>query len=638
MALLTVNNLSKSFTDEYLFQNVSFEIYENNKIGLIGANGTGKTTLFRILLGMEPYDDGEIVLPKNTTIGYMEQHVCNDFERSAYDEVLTVFSNLLDIETELSDIQSKLISNDGNTDTLIEKQIILRETYERDGGLTYKSRARSALIGLGFTEGTINQKVGVLSGGEKAKLQLAKLLLSGSNLLLLDEPTNHLDINSLEWFEDFLKSYKGSFLIISHDRYFLDNVTNLTLSLHNKMVSSYKGNYSVYLKLKAEEELTIKRKYETTMKEIERLEGIVEQQRRWNREKNIRKAESTLKMVDRLKETLQKPESEEKQISLGFKASRRSGSDVFSCENLGLSISEKKVFSGVNMDIKRGEYVFLIGENGCGKTSFLKTILGIYKEYFGEYKFGVGVETGYYDQIQSNLHEHKTVIDEIWDDYPEKTETEVRSALALFLFFRDDVYKLIGSLSGGERARVLLLKLMLSKANFLLLDEPTNHLDVLSCEALESALREYDGTLLIVSHDRYLINQIADKIYVLSKDGAQMYAGNYDYYREHKTTIKAQEKPVSTKTNENKLRRENEAKLKKIKKELAQVEREVSENDEKLSELHNKLETPEVAADYTVVLEITEEINKLTMRTNKDMGIWEKLAKKIEKLENELAI
>ena len=639
MALLTVTNLSKAFTKEFLFQNLSFEVYENNKIGLIGPNGAGKTTLFRILLDIEGYDDGDIAFSKNTKIGYMEQHVCNDLEKTAYDEVLTIFSNLISIERKLQSIEEKLMGNPSNMDELIEQQMLLRETFERDGGLTYMSRARSALIGLGFTDEGIYQKVGVLSGGQKAKLQLAKLLLSDSNFMLLDEPTNHLDINAVEWLEDFLKNYKGAFLVISHDRYFLDNVTNRTFSLHNKRISAYKGNYSRYLELKKQDDIALKRKYDNTMKEIERLEGIVEQQRRWNREKNIRTAESKLKVIDRLKENLEKPESEDKQITLGFKASRRSGNDVFSCENLSLSFSDNTIFTNANMDIKRGEHIFLIGENGCGKTSFLKTILGIYKEDFGEYKYGTGVEVGYYDQIQSNLHDYKTVLDEVWDDYPEKSETEIRKALALFLFFGEEVYKDIWALSGGERARILLLKLMLSKANFLLLDEPTNHLDILSCEALEDALKDYEGTLLVVSHDRYLINKIADKIYVLSKDGTQMFEGNYDYYREQKLQEPIVKKDASPKPlNENKTRRELETKLKKIKKELSAVERKIAENEENLSALHAQLEKPEIAADFNKVMEVTSQIDEISSKNEEDMLLWEELAMQIEELENEIAL
>lgn len=640
MAILTVNHITQSFGETTILEDVTFEMQKGERIGLVGVNGSGKTTLFKVLTGEYTPDEGSAVYSKETVLGYMEQHVCRDFQKTALEEVLTVFAPLLKMERELEDLSALLSKNppEEELNRLIERQTALNDRFVDLGGLTCRSRARSALMGLGFTEEQLSNRVGVLSGGQKAKLQLAKMLLGGANLLLLDEPTNHLDINAVEWLEDFLKNYSGSYIVISHDRYFLDKVTSRTLELQNKRLDSFKGNYTRYLALREEKRKARERVYESTQKEIKRIEGIIEQQRRWNQERNYVTIASKQKQIDRLEATLEKPEQDPDSIRFQFHASRRSGDDVLTAEGLSLSFDGGgALFRNVDLEIKRGEKIFLIGPNGCGKTSLFKILLGQYRQDSGTVRIGAGVDVGYYEQSQLSLHDEKEVIDEIWDLHPTMTQTEVRNALAVFLFKGEDVFKPVGGLSGGERARVLLLKLMLSKANFLLLDEPTNHLDIGSCEALEDALSGYDGTLFIVSHDRYLINKLADKVYVLSKDGAALYHGNYDFYlekRQQQLEAAPQAAPPP-KVNAYKLRKERESELRRKKSALSRLEREIEETDETLAALEAQLSDPEISADYEAVTETSAQIAALHEQADALLAEWTTLSEELEQLQAE---
>lgn len=639
MAILTVNNIQQSFGEEVILQNITFEMQKGERVGLVGVNGSGKTTLFKVLTGEYTPDTGSVVFSKETVLGYMEQHVCRDFHKTAFEEVMTVFAPLLRMERELDDLSTLLSSHPAQDEMerLILRQTELNDRFVDGGGLTCRSRARSALLGLGFTEEQLQSKVGVLSGGQKAKLQLAKMLLGGANLLLLDEPTNHLDIQAVEWLEDFLKNYNGSYIVISHDRYFLDKVTDRTLEMEGKSLTSYKGNYSRYLELRAEHRLAMQRVYENTQKEISRIEGIIEQQRRWNQERNYVTIASKQKQIDRLETTLEKPEDDPESIRFQFKASRRGGNDVLTAQDLSLSFGGPKLFENVNLEIKHGEKVFLIGPNGCGKTSLFKILLGQYTPDSGVVRLGSAIDVGYYEQSQLSLHDEKTVMDEIWDLHPQMTQTEVRSALAVFLFKGEDVFKPVGALSGGERARVLLLKLMLSKANFLLLDEPTNHLDIGSCEALEDALSGYDGTLFVVSHDRYLINKLADKVYVLGKEGAKLYLGNYDSYLEQREKEQAavEEQRPEPKVNLYKLRKEREANLRKKRTALSRLESQIEENDQQIKTLEQQLEDPEFAADYEAVVAASQEISGLHQKAEDLLMEWTQLSEELEALEEE---
>ena len=633
MAILTVNNIKKMFGTDVIIQDITFEVQKGDRIGLVGINGSGKTTLFKVLNGEYTADEGTFTPARETSIGYMEQHVCRDMEKPAFDEVMTVFAPLLKMEAEIEVLTTKISEMPENLNELIEKQAELNDRFIADGGLTCRNRAKSTLIGLGFAPEQIYAPIGVLSGGQKAKIQLAKMLLGESNLLLLDEPTNHLDIPSVEWLEDFLKNYNGSYIVISHDRYFLDAVTNRTFEIENTHLTEYKGNYTKYLQLKEENRLAMQRVYDNTQREIKRIEGIIEQQKRFNQERNYVTIASKQKSIDRLQAALEKPEDDPDTIKFQFKASQRGGNDVLEAEELALSFGDHRLFKNVNLDIKRGEKVFLIGPNGCGKTSLLKVLLHIYKQTFGDFRFGANIDIGYYDQAQGNLDESKTVIDEIWDLHPYMTQTQVRSALAVFLFKGEDVYKPVKGLSGGERARVLLLKLMLSKANLLILDEPTNHLDIGSCEALEHALLGYDGTLFVVSHDRYLINKLADKIYYLTPSGTTLYLGNYDAYLEARQKQEAA-KAAAEAENENavpkantvyKQKKERASEIRKRRAALSKCEREIEAAEAEIDTLNGQLSNPETASDYEKMMEITNKITEQKALADSLMNDWTEL-------------
>ncbi|WOC33539.1 MULTISPECIES: ATP-binding cassette domain-containing protein [Caproicibacterium] len=628
MALLSTSNLEKSFGTDVIFHGVSFEVQQNDRIGLVGVNGSGKTTLFKTLTGEYTPDAGNLYQAKNTVLGYMEQHVCRDLDRTAYAEVLTVFTDLLNMEKELNELNNAVTAQP--TDALIERQTLLNEQFVQSGGLTFRSRARSALLGLGFTDEQMGQVVGVLSGGQKAKLQLAKMLLSGANLLLLDEPTNHLDIQSVEWLEDFLRGWSGAFLVISHDRYFLDRLCSRIFELENGHLTTYKGSYTAFQEQKELNELSVQRQYDNTQREIKRMEDMVTQFRRWNREKSIRKAESKEKAIAKLESTLVTPEAKQASLSFQFPVAQRSGNDVLQAEGLSLAFEGRTLFHNVEISLHRSERVFLLGPNGCGKTSLFKTLLEQYQPAAGKVRFGANVDIGYYDQLQTGLHMEKRVIDEIWDTYPKMTETEVRSALAIFLFRGDDVFKPVSALSGGERARVLLLRLMLSQANFLLLDEPTNHLDIASSEALENALQNYEGTLFIVSHDRYLINKLADRIYWLTPNGAVPYVGSYDAFLEQRKAqqalAEAQKQAAAPKENAYQQRKAQQAALRKQKARLRHVEDRIEELEQQAETLNTQLSDTAVASDYEKALELTQQLDDVRQESDALMEEWETLS------------
>ena len=622
-----------SFGDRVLFDKVSFDIKEGERVGLIGANGTGKTTLFRLVLGQEQPTSGEIHPGKNTVVGYMEQHACRNSVRSIYDEVLTVFEPLMQIEIRLEQL-NRLIDKGGDIDALIDEQLRLHEKYERDGGLTYKSRAKSMLTGLGFPVEMHTLACDRLSGGQRSKLSLGKLLLSSPDLLLLDEPTNHLDIDSVEWLENFLSDYKGAALIISHDRYFLDRVTTRTMEIEHRRMRIYNGGYTKFIEQKEKDKLIEQRHYDNTMAEVHRIEKIIEQQKQWNRERNIRTAEHKQKSIDRLLDGLEKPESDEATLKFKFGTLVETGNDVLITQGLTKGFGAEPLFENVDLLIKKGERAFLLGANGCGKTTFLRVLVGQYIPQAGIRKFGENVRVGYFDQSLEGLHEDKTVLDEVWDQYRRLSQTEVRSALAAFLFRGDDVFARVGDLSGGEKARLAMLKLMLGGYNLLLLDEPTNHLDISSREALEDALLDYDGTMLIVSHDRYFINKLSTRILRLGRNGAEDFGNDYDEYLARLEAIKAQQaaqpKEKEIKEDGYKQRKLKDSEKRKLAAACRRVEAEIAKTEEEINSAQSELEKPETAADFEKVIELTARIDELNTKLELLLEEWEETQNKLE--------
>ncbi len=633
MPVLSVHNLTMTYIEHNLFTNVSFNIEPRDKVGFIGANGVGKTTIFRIINGEVSPTAGLISVSKDTKIGYMQQHACTHPNRGIYDEVLSVFEYLKDMHDEIDSLSNMIEQGEGNLDDLITRQTELIELYEREGGLTYQSRAKSALVGLGFTEDDFSKPTGTLSGGQMSKLSLCKLLLSKSNLLLLDEPTNHLDIKAVAWLESFLKDFKGEVIIISHDRYFLDAVTNKTIELEHNKITTYEGNYSTFIKKKEHEQEAVKNKYLNDMKEIKRIEGIIEQQRRWNREKNIVTAQSKQHQVDKIKEQLVTPDGELETLSFNLEPKRESGQDVLMCYDLEKSFDDEKIFSNLSMHLKKGERVFIIGPNGCGKSTLFKLLTSQHEPDSGEIRFGAKVDLSYFDQMQKDLDLNKSALDEVYDAYPKMDLTQVRTALGSFMFKGDDVFKQLSKMSGGERARVSLLKLMLKRGNLLLLDEPTNHLDTSSREALEKTLLNYGGTMLIISHDRYFINKLATRVLYMNESGFTEYLGNYDNYlertqnaeiaQENDSVSKAQDK---TKVNDYQLQKQLKAEIRKRKTQLTKCENRIAQLEEEIESLQLKMNDESIVSDYEKLSEITEQLQQSQDELDAQYELWAELS------------
>ena len=641
MIMLSCNNVSKSFGVETILEDISFSVNEGDKIGIVGVNGTGKTTLFKVITGIFPHDKGDIFTSKNCRLGYLEQNTNFYSEKTIYDEVISVFSDLIEAEEELRSLEHQIASLSAKESSSGDQLKKAMDTYgkkyeefEKKNGYAYKSEVRGTLKGLGFSDEEMNKPVNVLSGGEKTRVLLAKLLLSKPSLLLLDEPTNHLDADAIEWLEAFLRSYEETIMIISHDRYFLDQSVNRIFEMENKRLTSYNGNYTDYQKqAKINREIRL-RQYENQQRDIKKQEESIERLKAYGREKHLKRARSKEKMLDKV-DRLDKPQELRKKARFNFVLRHHSGNDVLKVQGLGKSFGDRKLFKGVDFDLYRGEKVALIGPNGVGKSTLFKIIMGDESQDQGEYKLGQGVDIAYFHQEQKSLNLENSIIDEVWDDNPHMTQTEVRNLLGAFLFEGEDVFKSIRSLSGGERARVAILKLILSKSNLLLLDEPTNHLDIDSKEVLEDALKEYEGTLLTISHDRYFLNTVVDRILVLKPNGIEEYLGNYEYYQNKKKEeyeksylAEMEDLPSKTKTQiKEERRREKELKKNenKAKKLIKDIEIEIELLEKQIGGLDYMLCQEEVYTSPERTREVNQEKSDLEKRLSKLYEKWEQI-------------
>ena len=637
--ILSCQGISKSFGEKVILEDASFHIEEREKAALIGNNGAGKTTLLRIIMGEIHADAGQVVLAKDKRIGYLAQYQDVQGHLSVYEELLSTKQYIIDMEERLRAMEVQMKNASGEElDRLMNSYTRLTHEFELENGYAYKSELMGVLNGLGFTEEDFTKQVATLSGGQKTRVALGKLLISKPDILLLDEPTNHLDMESIAWLETYLLNYPGAVFIVSHDRYFLDKVVTKVIEIDAGQVRMYAGNYSAYAEKKAQLRDAQYKAYLNQQREIKHQEAVIVKLKSFNREKSIKRAESREKMLNKV-QRIDKPVEVQSQMRLSLEPRVVSGNDVLTVEDLAKSFPQQKLFSNISFQIKRGERVALIGNNGTGKTTMLKILNGLLDADAGSFSLGAKVQIGYYDQEHHVLHAEKTIFEEISDTYPTLTETQIRNMLAAFLFTGDDVFKVISSLSGGERGRVSLAKLMLSEANFLILDEPTNHLDIASKEILEEALNSYTGTVLYVSHDRYFINQTATRILDLTNQSVVNYIGDYDYYLEKKeeltekyapTAQEATEEAKEETPSEGKLtwqqQKEEQARKRKQENELKKVEKRIEELETRDKEIDDTLVLPDVCTNVGRCAELSREKDKIQAELEELYEKWEELA------------
>lgn len=641
MIILQINQLTKYFGADLILSNIKLEVQSKDRIALVGRNGAGKSTLLKIISNQLSYDSGDIIKPKEVTIGYLAQDTGLQTERSIWDEMMTVFSGLKEMENQMRTLEAKMgdpaFFEDGPLYARILKEYDeIQEAFKQKGGFQYEADIRSVLHGLRFSEFDYQTPIETLSGGQRTRLALAKLLLTKPDLLILDEPTNHLDIDTLSWLEGYLQGYPGALLIVSHDRYFLDKVVTTVYEISRKQSAKFLGNYSAYLAQKAEQYEREMKMFEKQQDEIAKLQDFV--QRNLARASTTKRAQSRRKQLDKM-QLMDRPQGDEKSASIMFDIDRQSGNDVLKANNLAVSYDRTPIFRHVDLSLARGDSVALVGPNGIGKSTLLKTLVKQLEPLEGSFSFGANVSVSYYDQQQADLNSNKTVLAELWDEYPNKMEKEIRTILGNFLFSGDDVLKPVSTLSGGEKARLALSKMMLQRSNVLILDEPTNHLDLDSKEILENALIDYPGTILFVSHDRYFINRLATKVYELSRIGATEYLGDYDYYIEKKEEAMelarleseaASASPVrAAQADKEKPSYEQEKEAKRLerqkKRRLEEIEKEIEEIENKLEENESQLCLPEVYQDHEKVLELNTQNDGLQERLMVLMEEWEEL-------------
>jgi hypothetical protein len=639
--ILNATNISKSFGSNEIIKDANFLVNEHEKVAIVGINGAGKTTLLKILTGEERADSGNVILAKDAKLGYLRQINNVDSTLSIIDELYTVIEHILNMEKRMLEMQEQMQHLSGEElEALYSSYTALTHSYELMDGYAAKSKVIGILKGLGFDENDFERKINTLSGGQKTRVFLAKLLLEEPDIILLDEPTNHLDLRSIEWLESYLLNYKGAVIIVSHDRYFLDKIVSKVIDIENAEVQMYSGNYSDF-SAKKQMLLDAKMKeYLNQQQEIRHQEAVITKLKQFNREKSIKRAESRQKQLEKI-DRVEAPVTHIENMKLSLDISKESGKDVLTVHDLSKSFDEKHLFSNINFEIKRGERVAIIGDNGTGKTTLLKIINGLLSPDTGEVIYGSNVSIAYYDQEHQVLHMDKTLFDEISDTYPEMNNTQIRNILAAFLFTGEDVFKKIGDLSGGERGRVSLVKLMLSKANFLLLDEPTNHLDILSKDVLESALNSFPGTICYVSHDRYFINKTATRILDLTGNRLLNYIGNYDYYIEKREAVEGaanlsnnniEEKPaeVSDSKQEWIENKNAQAQKKKITNALNKCEKEIEKIEEKLGLIDEEFANPEISSNVGKLMELQKEKTALEEKLEKLMNEWEELTLSLE--------
>ena len=641
--ILSCQNISKAFVENQVLKNVSFHIEDHEKAAIVGINGAGKTTLLRIIVGEMTPDDGQVVLAKDKTLGYLAQNSTVDTSHTIYEELLSVKADLLRLEEKIRECENDMKHADGDAlEDLMKQYTSLTHAFETGGGYLYRSELVGVLKGLGFTEDEFSKPVATLSGGQKTRVALGRLLLQNPDLIILDEPTNHLDMTSIAWLETYLLNYKGAVLIVSHDRYFLDRIAGKVIEIDQSKATTFMGNYSDYAVKKEQLRVAAWNAYMNQQRDIKHQEEVIEKLKSFNREKSIKRAESREKMLDKI-EVIEKPSEVRTDMKLTLTPRILSGNDVLTVEHLSRSFDSHKLFTDVNFEIKRGEHVAIIGDNGSGKTTLLKILNGLVPADQGTFRLGSNVEIGYYDQEHHVLHSEKTLFEEISDDYPYLNNTQIRNVLAAFLFTGENVFKRISDLSGGERGRVSLAKLVLSNANFLILDEPTNHLDIMSKEILEDALNGYEGTILYVSHDRYFINRTAHRILDLTEGQFVSYVGNYDYYLEKHDTVMAAieastpqsadaDNTAATKAAESevkldwKAQKEEQARLRKKENDLKKCEEKIAELEARISEIDTEMSDPAIGTQVAKLQELTKEQTACQEQLEKLYEQWEELA------------
>lgn len=631
--VLACQNISKAYGVTEILNHINFHIEAKEKLAIVGINGAGKSTLLKIIMNEEEADEGQVVIGKDITVGYLAQHQNSYYDKTIYEELLSVKQDVIDLQEQIRQLEQDMKHLEGaELEDALERYTRMNHTFEMQDGYAFESQITGILKGLGFEESEFNRPVSELSGGQKTRVSLGRLLLSRPDIILLDEPTNHLDLNSIAWLEGYLRGYDGAVIIVSHDRYFLDKIVTKVIEIENTQATIYHGNYSYYAQKREEVRLSKYRAYMNQQAEIKHQEEVIAKLKQFNREKSIKRAESREKMLDKM-ERLEKPQEIHDEMRLTLTPDVESGNDVLLVEGLSKSFDGKTIFSNVNIDIKRGERVALIGNNGTGKTTILKIINQLLPKDSGKITLGAQVHIGYYDQEHQVLHAEKTIFDELQDSYPQMNNTRVRNVLAAFLFTGEDVFKKIADLSGGERGRVSLAKLMLSNANFLILDEPTNHLDITSKEILENALNNYTGTILYVSHDRYFINQTATRILDLSPNGITSYIGNYDYYIEQQlvSTAQSEEKAAvvkeETETKKDwKRSKEEQARERKRQNDIKKTETRIEELEQLLSSLEEEMSLPENATNVAKLTEITTRQAAATEELEALYETWESLS------------